>query len=91
MDYKHEYGRYKKKVDDQQKAIREMEEQAQGWQDAIRGTHAIMVAILEVTGSVTVSMDRVRQLIAEGTVAPVHVDFEKREYTFGAEKPDEDL
>ena len=91
MDYKTEYGRYKKKVEDQQKVIQTMTEQAEGWQDTIRANNAVIAAILEATGSVTIKQDTIKQMVENAT--PIHVkhDVYKREITLGLEKPDVDL
>lgn len=46
MDYEKEYGRYKKKVEDQQKEIEKLREQVQGMKQLMEANDAIIIAIL---------------------------------------------
>lgn len=91
MDYEKEYGRYKKKVEDQEKVIQTMTEQAEGWKQLLKINNAIIAAILEVTGSVTVKQDRVQHMVENEVIVHVGVDADAREITLGLEKPDTDL
>lgn len=91
MDYKKEYGRYKKKVEDQEKVIQTMTEQAEGWKQLLKINNAIIAAILEVTGSVTVNQGRVQHMVENDVIVHVGVDADAREITLGLEKPDADL
>ena len=90
MDYKHEYGRYKKKVEDQEKVIREMQEQVEGWKQLLQINNATIAAILEVTGSVTVMQERVKYMVEHEVPVHAEVDADAREITLMLEKPDAD-
>lgn len=46
MDYEKEYGRYKKKVEDQQKEIANLHEEVQGMTQVLKANEAIITAIL---------------------------------------------
>ena len=46
MDYEKEYGRYKKKVEDQQKEIDKLREEVQAVKQLMDATNAIIAAIL---------------------------------------------
>lgn len=81
MDYKTEYGRYKKKVEDQEKVIREMQEKVEGWKQLLQINNATIAAILEVTGSVTVKQDRVRHMVENEVPVHAGVDADAREIT----------
>lgn len=91
MDYKKEYGRYKKKVEDQEKVIQTMTEQAEGWKQLLQINNATIAAILEVTGAVTVKQDRVRHMVENEVPVHAGVDADAREITLGLEEPDTDL
>lgn len=52
MDYEKEYGRYKKKVEDQQKEIARLHEEVQGMTQVLKANDAIITAILVETSSV---------------------------------------
>lgn len=52
MDYKKEYGRYKKKVEDQQTEIAKLHEEVQGMTQVLKANEAIITAILVETSSV---------------------------------------
>lgn len=52
MDYEKEYGRYKKKVEDQQKEIEKLREQVQAVKQVLDANNAIIAAILVETSSV---------------------------------------
>ena len=52
MDYEKEYGRYKKKVEDQQKEIAKLHEEVQGMKQVLKANEAIITAILMETVSV---------------------------------------
>lgn len=52
MDYKKEYGRYKKKVEDQQKEIARLHEEVQGMTQLLKANEAIIAAILAEGASV---------------------------------------
>ena len=51
MDYKKEYGRYKKKVEDQQKEIARLHEEVQGQTQLLKANEAIITAILAQMGA----------------------------------------
>ncbi len=90
MDYEKEYGRYKKKVEDQEKVIREMQEKVEGWKQLLQINNATIAAILEVTGSVTVKQERVKHMVENEVPVHAGVDADAREITLGLEKPDAD-
>ena len=87
MDYKHEYGRYKKKVEDQEKVIREMQEKVEGWEQLLSINNATIAAILEVTGSVTVKQERVKYMVEHEVPVHAEVDADAREITLMLERP----
>lgn len=51
MDYEYEYGRYKKKVEDQQKQIEKLQEQLEGMKQVLQANNAIIAAILLAVGA----------------------------------------
>ena len=60
MDYEKEYGRYKKKVEDQQKEIAKLHEEVQGMTQVLKANEAIIAAIL-----VEISSFRLMPLVVE--------------------------
>lgn len=46
MNYEYEYGRYKKKVEDQQKELDKLKEELAGWRQILDANNAIVTAIL---------------------------------------------
>ena len=85
MNYKHEYGRYKGKCERQEKEIADLNQEMEGWKQTVAASNAIIAAILEVTGSVTVKRERVSELVSKGEPMYCHVDAEEGTYTVGVE------
>lgn len=51
MDYKKEYGRYKKKVEEQEKKISDLREEMDGFEQLVGASNAILTAILYAVGA----------------------------------------
>lgn len=65
MRGKYELGRYKKKVADQEKEIHELREQLVGYQQMADINQAMMAAIVEATGPVTIRREDISRILQE--------------------------
>lgn len=82
IDYEYEYGRYKKKVEDQQKEIRKLREDAEGWVQLLDANNALIAAIVDsVGGELIVGQDGINRAVKGGLKALVRYDELKKEYT----------
>lgn len=92
MDYKHEYERYKKKVDQLNKTIKGMKEEAGGWQQLNEATLALVAATLaafNVTGDNPITLDREAVSEAVNRLQTVcHYDADNEQYKMWVEKID---
>lgn len=77
----YEYGRYQKKVADQQKEIKRLKEEVAGYEDSHDGLFAMMTAIIEQANGMTISQDRINEIMEEGLHAVVDWNQESRTYT----------
>lgn len=77
----YEHGLYKKKVADQKKEIAKLKEAIAGYEDSQDGMFAMMTAIVEQANGVTISRDRINEIIEEGLHAIVDWNHEARTYT----------
>ena len=76
-----ELGRYKKKVADQQKEIQKLKTDIAGYQDSQDGMFAMMAAIVEQAGRITISQERISDIMAEGLQTVVEWDKDAMTYT----------
>ena len=85
MDYKYEYGRYKKKVADQQKEIAELQGYIDGMKQVLQANDAIIAAILVETSSyeddpITVKRETVNEALRGGYKIMSRYDEDSEEY-----------
>ena len=76
-----ELGRYKRKVEDQQKEIRQLKEQIAGYENSQDGMFAMMAAIVEQAGEVTIAQKRINEILEEDRQTIVQWDQEQMTYT----------
>lgn len=76
-----ELGRYKRKVEDQQKEIRQLKEQIAGYENSQDGMFAMMAAIVEQAGEVTIAQKRINEILEENRQTIVQWDQEQMTYT----------
>ena len=76
-----ELGRYKKKVADQQKEIQKLKGDIEGYEDSQYGLYAMMTAIVEQANGMTISRDRINEIMEEGLHAVVDWNQEAMTYT----------
>ena len=76
-----ELGRYKRKVEDQQKEIRQLKEQIAGYENSQDGMFAMMAAIVEQAGEVTIAQKRINEILEEDRQTFVQWDQEQMTYT----------
>ena len=76
-----ELGRYQKKVADQQKEIEKLKKQIVGHEDAQAGLFAMIAAVVQRSGEVTITRDEISEIMGEGRHALVSYDAENRAYT----------
>jgi hypothetical protein len=76
-----ELGRYKKKVADQQKEIQKLKAEIEGYQDSQDGLFAMMTAIVEQANGLTISRDRINEIVEDGVHAVVDWNADDRTYT----------
>ena len=84
-----ELGRYQKKVADQQKEIEKLKKQIVGHEDAQDGIFAMITAVVQKVGEVTITRDEINEVIEERRQALVSYNDENRAYTLrvaGGEK-----
>ena len=80
INYKHEYGRYKKKVEDQAKEIANLKYQLEGYEQTQQITNAFVGAVLEQYGindeskCVIVSREAVNDVLANCIVRAAGVE-----------------
>lgn len=77
----YEYGRYQKKVADQQKEIEKLKAEIEGYQDSQDGLFAMMTAIVEKANGLTISRDRINEIVEEDVHAVVDWNADDRTYT----------
>lgn len=66
MDYKHEYGRYKKKYEEQVKQIAQLQEDAEGWKQLLNANTAIIAAIVHSAGGeLSLSQEAVNRAVKD--------------------------
>lgn len=61
----YELGRYQKKVADQEKEIRDLREQIAGYQQMADINQAMVAAIVEATGPVTIRQEDINRILQE--------------------------
>ena len=61
----YEQGRYQKKVADQEKEIRELREQIDGYQQMADINQAMVAAIVEATGPVTICQEDINRILRQ--------------------------
>lgn len=76
-----ELGRYKRKVEDQQKEIRQLKEQIAGYENSQDGMFAMMAAIVEQAGEVTIAQKSINEILEEDRQTIVQWDQEQMTYT----------
>ena len=77
----YELGRYMKKVEDQEKEIRELEMTVEGYVDALRADDAIVAAVVKACGEVVVSQEDINSALAAKLGVSTVYDIESRTYT----------
>lgn len=92
MDYKKEYGRYKKKVEDQQKEIARLHEEVQGMTQVLKANDAIIAAILVAAGAdrhapLMVTQKRINEALKGEYRIVSEIDPETKVYTIFHEPP----
>ena len=85
-----ELGRYKKKVADQQKEIQKLKADIAGHEDSQDGMFAMMAAIVEQAGGLTISQERISAIMEEGTQTIVDWDKDAMTYTLRVPGGDSD-
>ena len=76
----HELGRYKKKVADQAKIIKELQETIAGYEQREDVNLAMIAAVVEQVGNVTIGRDRITEIIRERVHVIADYDADKRTY-----------
>ena len=76
-----ELGRYKKKVEDQQKEIKRLKQDIAGYEDSQEGMFAMMTAIVEQAGELTISQERISAIMDENLQTVVDWDKGAMTYT----------
>jgi arginyl-tRNA synthetase len=76
-----ELGRYKKKVADQQKEIQKLKADIEGYEDSQYGLFAMMTAIVEQADGVTISRDRINEIVENDLQTIVDWNADARTYT----------
>ena len=65
MNEAYELGRYQKKVADQEKEIRDLKDQIDGYQQMADINQAMVAAIVEATGPVTIRQEDINRILQE--------------------------
>lgn len=73
-------GKYKKKVADQQKEIQKLKETIAGYEDGQDGVFAMITAVVEQVGEVTISREGISEILEEGRHTIVEYDAETGTY-----------
>ena len=76
----HELGRYKRKVADQSKEIRKLKETIEGYEQREDVSLAMIAAVVEQVGNVTIGRDRITEIIRDRVHVIADYDADKRAY-----------
>lgn len=79
MEY--ELGRYKKKVEDQQKEIKELKEQIDGYQEMLDICNAMVTAAVKEVGTMNITQEAINAILESGRFAVGSYDAVTRVYT----------
>ena len=77
----YELGRYKKKVEDQQKEIQQLKEAIEGYENSQSGVFAMITAVVQQVGEVTITREAINEIIRTGVQTQVRYDHEAGAYT----------
>lgn len=94
MDYEKEYGRYKKKVEDQQKEIEKLREEVQGWKMLMDANNALICTFLVAVGAddkdhcLKVSQELIKKALEGGYRVVSDFDPEARVHSVFYEVPE---
>lgn len=86
---KYELGRYQKRSEDLSKAVKELQETIQGFIEREDVNYAMITAVVEQTGAVTIGRDRISEILNDRIHTIADYDADKRTYTLrmmGGEK-----
>ena len=86
----YELGRYKKKVADQQTEIKRLREEAAGYQQSIDMSFAMVTAVVEHAGEVTITQEELSRIFRDERLAVVSFDGDRMAYTLRVEVSDKD-
>lgn len=86
----YELGRYRKKVQDQQKVIDRLREEAAGYQQNIDMSFALVTAAVEKAGELTITQEELTRMFRERRLAAVRYDPERMAYTLRVQEVSED-
>jgi len=78
---RYELGRYQKKVNDQSEAIKKLQETIAGYAEREDVNYAMITAVVEQTGAVTIGRDRISEILNDSIHTIVDYDADKRTYT----------
>lgn len=77
----HEYGRYQKKVADQQKEIAQLKEDIGGYEQKQDIIFAMVAAVVEQSGTITIRRDDMNRILEDDVQVRVEYDEENKAYT----------
>ena len=80
MDAHYELGRYMKKVADQEKEIRQLQETIESYESLIKANNAIVAAVVKVCGEVCVNQADINSALSEELGVITNYDAEARTY-----------
>ena len=78
---KYELGRYQKRATDLSKAVKELQETINGFMEREDVNYAMITAVVEQTGAVTIGRDRISEILNDSLHTIVDYDADKRTYT----------
>ena len=78
---RYELGRYQKRAADLSKAIKELQATIQGYIEREDINYAMITAVVEQTGAVTIGRDRISEIMEANLHTMVDYDADKRAYT----------
>ncbi len=77
--------KWKKIADRQQKEIEKLREAVEGYENGQDGIYAMIAAVVQKVGTVTITRDEINEIVRDGRRPRVSVDVETWRYTLSME------
>lgn len=85
MNTAKELERWKKTAENQRKEIQRLKEAIEGYENGQSGIYAMIVAVVQKAGTVTITRDEINEIIREGRQPRILLDTKTWTYTLSME------